>query len=437
MELDKNEKKKLNDDLKRIEKPLESDQHNPKLLYEKGLILEKLGNYRSAYTAYSMAYTYDPEMVMASNKMTIIEPKLDELRKREYKSIGEFLDKEKITGRQSNYKPSKKFGSADYTTENRGGHNKSWRHNSSRRFYAKNYLRSRKVEFSNKFYKFLFYKRGLIASVIISIILTVLLRFNFVLVSNYHNSEFLLGTYGFFVDFIMILSISLIINWRDRWANLISAFAISALFGYIKLPNNRSAVPFLEVSLLLFAIFYLSTLLGNITKIKRHNRTEQYVSYSIKTILIVMSIIMIASLVTNNVTLSSLNSAVSSFSNISSASQTQASFRVNGYAFPTAAGTVDVYLPEGKTVLVYLTTTNCPYSNSVLATNLCAVVTIFGTPSSGIYTSDGRSIISSGSIYSNNSYSYTFIPPSSGTYEFSFLSTVNQEINVVGWINTT
>ncbi len=68
MELDKNEKKKLNDDLKRIEKPLESDQHNPKLLYEKGLILEKLGNYRSAYTAYSMAYTYDPEMVMATIK---------------------------------------------------------------------------------------------------------------------------------------------------------------------------------------------------------------------------------------------------------------------------------------------------------------------------------------------------------------------------------
>ena len=430
MELNDNEKKKLNDDLKRIEKLLESDQHNPKLLYKKGFILEKLGNYRSAYTAYSMAHTYDPEMVMASNKMTIIEPKLDELRKREYKSIGEFLDREKIIGRQPNYEPSKKSWSADYTTENRGGYNKSWRHNSSRRFYAKNYLRSRKVEFLNKFYKFLFYKRGLIASVIISIILTALLTFNFVLVSNYHNSEFLLGTYGFFVDFIMILLISLIINWRDRWANLISAFAISALFGYIKLPNIRSAVPFLEVSLLLFVIFYLSTLLGNITKIKRHNRTKQYVSYSIKTILIVISIIMIASLVTNNVTLSSLNSAVSS-------SQTPASFRVNEYAFPTTAGTVDVYLSEGKTVLVYLTATNCPYSNSVLATNLCAYVDIFGTPDSGIYTSEGRSIISGGSIYTNNSYSYTFIPPSSGTYEFSFLSAVNQEINVVGWINTT
>ena len=53
MELNKNEKKKLNDDLKKIEKRLVFDLHNSKLLYEKGVILEKLGNYRSAYTAYA------------------------------------------------------------------------------------------------------------------------------------------------------------------------------------------------------------------------------------------------------------------------------------------------------------------------------------------------------------------------------------------------
>jgi tetratricopeptide (TPR) repeat protein len=71
MELNKNEKKRLNDDLKKIEKNLVSDPHNSKFLYEKGVILEKLGNYRSAYTAYSMAHTYDPAMVMKLEKMSI------------------------------------------------------------------------------------------------------------------------------------------------------------------------------------------------------------------------------------------------------------------------------------------------------------------------------------------------------------------------------
>ena len=325
MELNKNEKKKLNDDLKKIEKLLESDPHNPKLLYEKGLILEKLGNYRSAYTAYSMAHTYDPEMVMADAKKQTLESKLEDIRKKEYKSIGEFLDREKLVERSQesgpSYEHSKKSWLSDYTSENKGGYNKPWRQNHSRRFYAKNYKRNRKTNFSNKFYIFLFYKRGLITSVIISIILTTLLTFNFALVSNYHNSEFLLGTYGFFIDFLTILLISLIINWRDRWADLISAFVISTLFGYIKLHNINSATSFLGVFLLLFAILYLSTLLGNIIKHERYNKTERYASYSIKAILIVISIAMIASLVTNNATLSSLNSAISSFSNISSGSQ--------------------------------------------------------------------------------------------------------------------
>ncbi len=324
MELNENEKKRINDELKRIDKLLESDPHNPKFLYEKGSLLEKLGNYQGAYTAYSMAYTYDPKMVMAGDKMIVIEPKLDEIRKREYNSIGEFLDREKRAERipeKADYENSKKSWSADYTVEGGTRHIKSWRHNPNRRFYAKDYMINRKNKFSNKFYIFLFYKRGLIASVIISIILTFMLTFNLVLVNNYHNLEFLLGTYGFFVDFIMILLISLIINWKDRWADLISAFAISAFFGYIRLPKINSSTSFLEVFLLIFPILYISTLLGKIIKHEKHNNTERYASYSIKVILIVISIVMIASLITNNATLSSLNSAVSSFSNITASPQ--------------------------------------------------------------------------------------------------------------------
>ncbi len=139
MELNNNEKKRLNDDLKKIEKNLVSDPHNSKFLYEKGVILEKLGNYHSAYTAYSMAHTYDPDMVMASDKMIVIEPKLDEIRKNEYKSLGEFLDREKKSEkslvRPSSYGHSKKSLLSDYTIENYRGYNKPKRPNFDRRFY--------------------------------------------------------------------------------------------------------------------------------------------------------------------------------------------------------------------------------------------------------------------------------------------------------------
>ena len=139
MELNKNEKKRLNDDLKKIEKNLVSDPHNSKFLYEKGVILEKLGNYRSAYTAYSMAHTYDPAMVMASDKMIVIEPKLDEIRKNEYKNLGEFLDREKRSERnperQSSFEHSKKSLLSDYTIENYRGYYKPKRPNFDRRFY--------------------------------------------------------------------------------------------------------------------------------------------------------------------------------------------------------------------------------------------------------------------------------------------------------------
>ena len=325
MELNKNEKKKLNDDLKKIEKNLVSDPHNSKFLYEEGVILEKLGNYRSAYTAYSMAHTYDPEMVMASDKMIVIEPKLDEIRKNEYKSLGEFLDREKKSEkspeRPSIFEHSQKSWLSDYTIENDRRYNKPFARNFNRRFYLKDHKNNRKTKFSNKLYIFLFYKRGLTTSVIISTILTAMLEFNLVLVNNYHSSEFLLGTYGFLVDFIMILLISLIINWRDKWASLISAFVISTLFGYIKLPNINSTTTFLGILLLLFTVLYLSTLLGNIIKHAKYNKIELYTSYSIKAILIVLAIVMIASLATNKVALSSLNSDMSSFSNIFSGSQ--------------------------------------------------------------------------------------------------------------------
>ncbi|MCL5009787.1 MAG: hypothetical protein M1433_02305 [Candidatus Parvarchaeota archaeon] len=139
MELNKNEKKKLNDDLKKIEKRLVSDPHNSKLLYEKGVILEKLGNYHSAYTAYSMAHTYNPEMVIASDKMIVIEPKLDEIRKNEYKSLGEFLDRkkrsEKSPERPSSFEHSKKSWLSDYITENDIRSNKPRKRNFNRRFY--------------------------------------------------------------------------------------------------------------------------------------------------------------------------------------------------------------------------------------------------------------------------------------------------------------
>ncbi len=139
MELNKNEKKKLNDDLKKIEKLLESDPHNPKLLYEKGLILEKLGNYRSAYTVYSMAHTYDPEMVMVDAKKQALESKLDDIRKKEYKSIGEFLDREKRSEksieRLPRYKLPKRSWLSNYAIENDNKYHKYWRHNFDRRSY--------------------------------------------------------------------------------------------------------------------------------------------------------------------------------------------------------------------------------------------------------------------------------------------------------------
>lgn len=315
MELDK---KELEENLKRIEKLLESNPHDPKMLYDKGVILEKLGNYRSAYTAYSMAHTYDPEMVMASNKMTVIEPKLDELRRKEYESISEFLDREKIKNRELERGPSYKSVKIPHVTLkhiDRKGKTYNRHHTDT------------KTNFSNNKHNIWFYKRSIAISIIIALIFTSMLALNFALVNNPSNSEFLLGTYGFFADFMIILFISLIINWKNKWADLINAFVISALLGFIKLPKIIFIIQFLEIFFLLFSLLYISTLAGNVIKHEKYNKTERYISYTLKGILIVLSIIMVGGLVTNNATLGSLNSGFSYISNISVTSSTQTTYK--------------------------------------------------------------------------------------------------------------
>ncbi len=90
------DREKLARELERLEGKLDSDKQNAGLLYKKAVILEKLGEYRSAFTSYDMAYHYDRSLVMARNRRDALEPKLDELRKEEYANLNKFLDNSSI-----------------------------------------------------------------------------------------------------------------------------------------------------------------------------------------------------------------------------------------------------------------------------------------------------------------------------------------------------
>jgi uncharacterized protein YkwD len=172
-----------------------------------------------------------------------------------------------------------------------------------------------KYNFESFLRRFLYYSRGLIRSAIIAVILTILLVFNVGLIQNYHTGSILFGEYGYIIDFFVVLFISVIINWRDKWADLISAFTVPALFGLVVFPSINSTLSFLGVFFSVFSVLYFSTLAGNVIRHENYNAIERYLSYALRGTFIIIFIIMIASAVTNQNTINSFNAALSSINN--------------------------------------------------------------------------------------------------------------------------
>lgn len=239
----------------------------------------------------------------------------------------------------------------------------------------------RRYSFSYWAYKFLYYKKGLIRSAIIATILTIMLVFGFGLVTNYRNTSFLLGTYGFVVDFLIVVFISVIINWRDKWADLIGAILIPMFLGSFLIPTINSSLIFFEVLIPLLGILYLSTLAGNVIKHENFNKIESSISYILKIIFVILFITMVASAVTNAKTLnsfgtvlSSLNLAVGSNNTISTSDNFTlgisgfAPFQVTSATCGPSGLTINLYNPNSYnvefTAITVVSAKIYPYGNS-------------------------------------------------------------------------
>jgi hypothetical protein len=166
--------------------------------------------------------------------------------------------------------------------------------------------------------------------IIIATVLTIMLAFNFVLVSNYSNSSFLLGDYGFVIDLLVILFISLIINLRDKWADFIGAFLSSIFLGIVMIPTINSTTSFLEVFASFLGILYLSTLAGNVIRHRHFNKVEAYLSYVFRTVFIILFLLVIASAVTNQSTISSFNTSFSGINSTISSTLSSISSSISG-----------------------------------------------------------------------------------------------------------
>ena len=103
---------------------------------------------------------------------------------------------------------------------------------------------------------------GLIRSIIISVILTTIISLSLGLKIDYSKSPMIFGTFGFLVDFVLILVISAIFNWRNKWGAFIGAMLISLFLGTGFIPIVNSALTFIAVLLPILAISYLSFISG-------------------------------------------------------------------------------------------------------------------------------------------------------------------------------
>ena len=159
------------------------------------------------------------------------------------------------------------------------------------------------------------YKRGIIRAIILGVILTLLIAFNLGIKTNYSVSSLVFGTFGFVLDFFIILIISAIINIRNKWGNLIAAITISLFLGTGSIPIINSVLGSIAMLLSLVSISYLSFVAGNVIKHGNYNRIELYTSYIFRAAFVVVLILIVISLVTNHATLSRINSDLSSLGN--------------------------------------------------------------------------------------------------------------------------
>ncbi len=165
-------------------------------------------------------------------------------------------------------------------------------------------------------------KVGLIRSIIISIILTTIISLSWEIKIDYPTSPMIFGTFGFLVDFILVLVISVVFNWRNKWGAFIGAILISLFLGACFIPIVNSVLTFIAVLLPIFAISYLSFISGNVIRHRHYNTAELYTAHALRIVFTIMFILIVAGVVTNNSTLNRINSDLSSFgAYLSSSSQ--------------------------------------------------------------------------------------------------------------------